>query len=211
MAGIKDLIEVFRGENVRLNPFRTRSSADMNPGGKIKVGKYATTAADEAMKYASKKFPNVIKTAKITPRDFKIGQRVFNEVTSDFSERPNIIKKIAQKVKNFTRDRSGKLGYNILSSKNKNKLKIDILKTIASNAKALTPLAIKGLSYAVSLPAQVVVMTLSPTDANADEINMQLEDFAKLAQEEEFAKLAQEEKADYGRMDKALPNQRRDI
>ena len=52
-------------------------------------------------------------------------------------------------------------------------------------------------------------MTLSPTDANADEINMQLEDFAKLAQEEEFAKLAQEE--DYGRMDKALPNQRRDI
>ena len=32
-----------------------------------------------------------------------------------------------------------------------------------------------------------------------------------LSQEEEFAKLAQEEKADYGRMDKALPNQRRDI
>ena len=135
MAGIKDLIEVFRGENVRLNPFRTRSSADMNPGGKIKVGKYATTAADEAINYASKKFPNVIKTTKITPKDFKIGTRVFNEVTSDFSDRPNIIKKIAHKVKNFTRDRSGQLGYNILSSKNKGKLEGDVLKTLMSNAK----------------------------------------------------------------------------
>jgi hypothetical protein len=28
----------------------------MNPGGKIKVGKYATTSADEAMNYASKNF-----------------------------------------------------------------------------------------------------------------------------------------------------------
>ena len=167
MAGIKDLIEVFRGETIKLNPFRIRSSADMNPGGKIKVGKYATTAGDEAMNYASRKFPNVVKSTKITPRDFKIGQRVFNEVTSDFSERPNIIKKIANKVKDFTRDRSGKLGYQILSSKNKNKLKVNILKTIASNAKALSPLAIKGLSVAASLPAQVVVMTLSPTAANA--------------------------------------------
>ena len=180
MAGIEDLINIYRGETINLNPFRTRSSADMNAGGKIKVGKYATTAADEAMNYASKKFPNVIKTAQITPRDFKIGQRVFNEVTSDFSDRPNIIKKVTNQVKNFTRDRSGQLGYNILSSKNKGKLEVDVLKTLMSNAKALTPLAMKGLTYLSSLPAATAMMFLQSTPANSDEMNMKLEDFAKL-------------------------------
>ena len=180
MAGIENLIDIFRGETIKLNPFRIRSSADMNPGGKIKVGKYATTAAKEAMNYASKKFPNVIKTAKITPRDFKIGQRVFNEVTSDFSDRPNIIKKVTNQVKDFTRDRSGQLGYNILSSKNKGKLEVDVLKTFLSNAKALTPLAMKGLTYLSSLPVATITMFLQSTPANSDEINMKLEDFAKL-------------------------------
>ena len=178
--GIEDLINIYRGETINLNPFRTRSSADMNPGGKIKVGKYATTVADEAMNYASKKFPNVIKTAQITPRDFKIGQRVFNEVTSDFSDRPNIIKKVTNQVKNFTRDRSGQLGYNILSSKNKGKLEVDVLKTLMSNAKALTPLAMKGLTYLASLPVATATMFLQSTPANSDEMNMKLEDFAKL-------------------------------
>ena len=180
MAGITDLIDVFRGETINLNPFKTRSSADMNPGGKIKVGKYATTSADEAMNYASKKFPNKIMTTKVSPREFKIGQRVFNEVTSDFSDRPNIIKKVANKVKDFTRDRSGQLGYNILSKKNKGKLEVDVLKTLVSNAKALTPLAMKGLTFLSSLPAATVTMFLQSTPANSDEMNMKLEDFAKL-------------------------------
>ena len=180
MAGIEDLIEIFRGETINLNPFKTRSSADMNPGGKIKVGKYATTSADEAMNYASKKFPNKIMTTKVSPREFKIGQRVFNEVTSDFSDRPNIIKKVANKVKDFTRDRSGQLGYNILSKKNKGKLEVDVLKTFVSNAKALTPLAMKGLTFLSSLPAATVTMFLQSTPANSDEMNMKLEDFAKL-------------------------------
>ena len=180
MAGIEDLIEIFRGETINLNPFKTRSSADMNPGGKIKVGKYATTSADEAMNYASKKFPNKIMTTKVSPREFKIGQRVFNEVTSDFSDRPNIIKKVANKIKDFTRDRSGQLGYNILSKKNKGKLEVDVLKTLVSNAKALTPLAMKGLTFLSSLPAATVTMFLQSTPANSDEMNMKLEDFAKL-------------------------------
>ena len=180
MAGIADLIDVFRGETINLNPFRSRSSINMNPGGKIKVGKYATTAADEAINYASKKFPNKIMKTKITPRDFTIGRRVFNEVTSDFSDRPNIIKKVTNQVKNFTRDRSGQLGYNILSSKNKGKLEVDVLKTLMSNAKALTPLAMKGLTYLSSLPAATAMMFLQSTPANSDEMNMKLEDFAKL-------------------------------
>ena len=180
MAGIADLIDVFRGETINLNPFRSRSSINMNPGGKIKVGKYATTAADEAINYASKKFPNKIMKTKITPRDFTIGRRVFNEVTSDFSDRPNIIKKVTNQIKNFTRDRSGQLGYNILSSKNKGKLEVDVLKTFLSNAKALTPLAMKGLTYLSSLPAATAMMFLQSTPANSDEMNMKLEDFAKL-------------------------------
>ena len=184
MAGIADLIDVFRGETINLNPFKTRSSADMNPGGKIKVGKYATTSADEAINYASKKFPNKIMKTKVSPRDFNIGRRVFNEVTSDFSERPNIIKKVANKVKNFTRDRSGQLGYNILSKKNKGKLEVDVLKTLVSNAKALSPLAMKGLTFLSSLPAATVTMFLQSTPANSDEINMKLEDFAMMANKE---------------------------
>ena len=184
MAGIEDLIEIFRGETINLNPFKKRSSADMNPGGKIKVGKYATTSADEAMNYASKKFPNKIMTTKVSPREFKIGQRVFNEVTSDFSDRPNIIKKVANKVKDFTRDRSGQLGYNILSKKNKGKLEVDVLKTLVSNAKALTPLAMKGLTFLSSLPAATITMFLQSTPANSDEINMKLEDFAMMANKE---------------------------
>ena len=180
MAGIENLIDVFRGETIKLNPFRRRSSADMNPGGKIKVGKYATTSAEEAMNYATKRFPNKIMTTKVSPRDFKIGQRVFNEVTSDFSDRPNVIMKIANKVKDFTRDRSGQLGYNILSKKNKSKLEVDVLKTLVSNAKALSPLAMKGLTFLSSLPAATVTMFLQSTPANSDEINMKLEDFAKL-------------------------------
>ena len=184
MSGILDLIDLYRGETINLNPFKTRSSADMNPGGKIKVGKYATTSADEAMNYASKKFPNKIMTTKVSPREFKIGQRVFNEVTSDFSDRPNIIKKIANKVKNFTRDRSGQLGYNILSKKNKGKLEVDVLKTLVSNAKALTPLAMKGLTFLSSLPVATITMFLQSTPANSDEINMKLEDFAMMANKE---------------------------
>ena len=61
--------------------------------------------------------------------------------------------------------------------------KTDILQTIMARAGSLSKLALKGLSVVASLPAQVAVMTLTPTDANADEINMQLEDFAKLAEE----------------------------
>ena len=180
MAGIKDLINLYRGETINLNPFRTRSSADMNPGGKIKVGRYATTSANEAINYASKKFPNKIMKTKVSPTDFKIGQRVFNEVTSDFSDRPNIIKKVSGATKNFTRDRSGQLGYNILSKKNKNKLTVDFLKTFISNAKSLSPLALKGLNLIASLPFATATMILTPTEVNADEVNMQLEDFAKL-------------------------------
>ncbi len=62
----------------------------------------------------------------------------------------------------------------------------------------LTDLAKKGLSKLMSLPMSVVFSVIDPTDANADEINMKLEDFAKLKQVE-------------GLMDKSLPSEPRDI
>ena len=104
---------------------------------------------------------------------------VANSSISDFVSTVFVIF-FANKVKDFTRDRSGQLGYNILSKKNKGKLEVDVLKTLVSNAKALTPLAMKGLTFLSSLPAATVTMFLQSTPANSDEMNMKLEDFAKL-------------------------------
>ena len=202
MAGIEDLIETYRGETINLNPFRKRWGSLMNAFGKARVGKYSTTAAKEAIKYASSKFPNKILKAMITPLELKIGQKMFHELVPDYTDDGVKTKRIRKKISNFIRDKGGR-NYNILSTKNKNKLKIDILKTIASNAKALTPLALKGLSVATSLPAQVILMTLAPTKVNVDEVNMQLEDFAKLAEENNL---------EIGsNMDKALPVRSKDI
>ena len=48
MPGIEDLIEVFRGETINLNPFYKRGSSLYNEEGKKLVGRYATTSAKEA-------------------------------------------------------------------------------------------------------------------------------------------------------------------
>ena len=72
-----------------------------------------------------------------------------------------------------------------------------------SNAKALTPLAAKGLSFISSLPVATLAMTLKTTPANADEANMQLEDFAKLAEANNIEMGSN--------MDKALPGGNKDI
>ena len=72
-----------------------------------------------------------------------------------------------------------------------------------SNAKALTPLATKGLAFISSLPVSTLIMTLQSTPANADEANMQLEDFAKLAEANNMTMGSN--------MDKALPGGNKDI
>jgi len=161
MAGIEDLIEVYRGENIKLNPFRKRSSSSMHSKAKSKVGRYVTTSPRYASSFASN-FPNVIKSTKITPSALNIGKKLFDK--AHFFAEPSPY--------------YGKL--QIISKKNKDKLKVDILKTFMSNAKALTPLALKGLNVLASLPVATLTMVLQSTPANADEANMQLEDFAKL-------------------------------
>ena len=182
MAGIEDLIEVFRGESINLNPFRKRSSSSYNTYGQRMVGKYATTRADEAANYATKKFPNRILTTKITPKELNIGQRMFHELEPDYTDEGVKTKRIRKDINKFTGDNLRK-HYNLLSTKNKAKLKVDILKTFMSNAEALTPLAAKGLSFLTSLPVATLAMVLQSTPANSDEANMQLEDFAKLAED----------------------------
>jgi hypothetical protein len=60
------------------------------------------------------------------------------------------------------------------------KAKTNLLQTMMAKAGSFTPLAMKGLSILSSLPVATATMFLQSTPANADEINMTLEDFAKL-------------------------------
>ena len=75
------------------------------------------------------------------------------------------------------------LEVNIKDSKLLKAAKTDILQTIMARAGSLTPLAMKGLNILASLPVATLTMILQSTPANADEANMQLEDFANLAEE----------------------------
>ena len=179
MAGIEDIIEVYRGESVPINPFKKRSSSLYNTFGKSRMGKYVTTSAAEAANYATKKFPNVIKSTKITPLELKIGKKIYHELEPNFTSEGVKIKRVRKSIKDIG-EKALNRNYSILSKKNKDKLKVDILKTFMSNAKALTPLALKGLNLLASLPVATLTMVLQSTPANADEANMKLEDFAKL-------------------------------
>ena len=181
MAGIEDLVKLYRGNS------KLRSGMNFGEN----RGRYWTNKPDLARYWAqggSQQQGRLIGDLLGKVKSLKIPKKIYERIN------PDDVWQTMIKDDNLLK-----------------KQKTDVLQTIMARAGSLSKLALKGLSVVASLPAQVAVMTLSPTDANADEINMQLEDFAKLAQEEEFAKLAQEEKADYGRMDKALPNQRRDI
>ena len=96
----------------------------------------------------------------------------------------DLTKEQFDKAKKLSQSRTTRLGGEVIvESDLLKKQKTDILRTIMARAGNLSKLALRGLSVVASLPAQVVVMTLTPTDANADEVNMQLEDFAKLAEE----------------------------
>ena len=63
-----------------------------------------------------------------------------------------------------------------------NAAKTNVMQTLLARAGSFTPLAMKGLTYLSSLPATTAMMFLKSTPANADEANMKLEDFAKLAE-----------------------------
>ena len=116
MAGIEDLINIYRGESIHLNPFRNRSSSLYNEFGRTRVGRYATTSAAEAANYATRNFPNVIKTTKITPNELKVGKRVYHEMEPHFTDDGVKAKRIRKTLKDVTENLNR--NYNILS-KNK--------------------------------------------------------------------------------------------
>ena len=161
MAGIEDIIEIFRGESVNLNPFKKRSSFFMNEKGKETVGKFVTDKISQAENYA-RKFPSIIKSAKVPKETFAKFKDAFDA-------------KIFEQPKYPTDSR---FFYGLIDDPNK--LKVDILKTLGVNIKNLTPLAVKGLNVMASLPVSTLAMVLQSTPANADEANMKLEDFAML-------------------------------
>ena len=163
MAGIEDLIEIFRGENVRLNPFRERSSSSRNYKDLWKAGKFITDRAWEAGSYA-RKFPAIIKSAKIPKSTWTAAKNLFDRT-------------------HFVQPTDISRTYGLLNHADKNKLKVNILKTIGVNLKNLSPLAVQGLNVLTSLPVATIAMVLKSTPANADEATMKLEDFAKLAEE----------------------------
>ena len=153
MPGIEDvLVEIFRGENVSLNPFRKNADT---------VGRFVTDNLEYA-KAAGDKFPAIIKSAKIPKETFERSMEAFDQ-----SGQPST-------------NRTSRSNLGLLDKADKGRLKIDILKTLGLNIKNLTPLAMKGLNAMASLPAATIGMVLQTTPANADEANMQLEDFAKL-------------------------------
>ena len=182
MAGIQDLIEVYRGENL-LDTLKNKIVNPLekwNALSKAKEGRFVTTALNYAKDYA-KKFPNVIKSAKITPRAIKIGEKLFNKAHFLQQDYGSVVGTDWYK-KNY-----GTL--QIASKPTVEKLKVNVLETLISNAKSLTPLAIKGLQLLASLPAQAVLMTLSPTKMGDGELRS--EDLEKLNIDETNYKLEQ--------------------
>jgi hypothetical protein len=167
MAGIEDLIRVFRGtENIPIED-------------QIKYpdrGKYFTTNVDDAKWYAQRKGT--------------LGGKVnYLDLTKEkFEQAKNL-----SKVKNIRLPGEVIVDENLLKNQ-----KLDFFKTLQARAGNLTNLAKKGLSKLVSLPMSVVFSIIDPTTANADEINMRLEDFAKLKEME-------------GMVDKKLPSEPKDI
>ena len=156
MAGIKDLIKIYRGENLNYNPFKKATGT---------VGRFVTDNLEYA-KEAANKFPAIIKSTKVPKEIFLKSMELFD--------------KSNQPTTNVTSQ--SRLG--LLDRADTNKLKIDILKTLGVNIKNLTPLAIKGLNMMTSLPVATIAMVLQSTPANADEANMKLEDFAMMANKE---------------------------
>ena len=167
---IENLVEIFRGENLNYNPFKKTAG---------KVGRFVTDNIEYA-KAAADKFPAIIKSAKIPKETFLKSMEAFDQSGQVSTNRTS----------------SSNLG--LLDKADKSKLKINILKTLGVNIKNLTPLAMQGLNLLASLPAATLSMVLQSTPANADEINMTLEDFAKLNEGST-------------NVDKALPSEARDM
>ena len=150
MAGIEDLIEIFRGE--------APSRSGMAKGFAERSGRFFTPQADMARYWAqggSQTVNNLVGDLKGTVKSLKIPLSKYKELGGNSLEV-------------------------LLDDDSLGKAKTNLLQTMMAKAGSFTPLAMKGLSILSSLPVATATMFLQSTPANADEINMTLEDFAKL-------------------------------
>jgi len=191
MAGIEDLIKLYRGER-HTTSGGLKEAKKISSSPKNTFGRWFTTNKDLAEAYSrtdlAKNYKRKLKEVKISKEDLDFAKKLKSKVLTGAKSHvgnSNIVllpKKNLKNVKviesNFVRDNLDiKKGKVKLSAKN---LKKNLLKTFMSNAKSLTPLAAKGLQFISSLPVATISMILQSTPANADEVNMTLEDFAKL-------------------------------
>ena len=150
MAGIEDLIEIFRGE--------APSRSGMAKGFGDRSSKFYTPQKSFARHIArggSMSQGNLIGDLKGKVKSLKIPLSKYKELGGNSLEV-------------------------ILDNDSLGKAKTNVMQTFLARAGSLTPLAMKGLTYLSSLPAATITMFLQSTPANSDEANMKLEDFAKL-------------------------------
>jgi hypothetical protein len=152
MAGIEDLIELFRGES----PLRSK----MNFG--EKRGRYFTP---------DKNFAKYIAQG---------GSMSQGKLIKDLG---GVVKSLKIPVSKY-KELGGNTLEVLLDDDTLGKAKTNLFQTFLARAGSLTPLAIKGLTTLSSLPFATITAFLQSTPANADEANMQLEDFAMLADKE---------------------------
>ena len=154
MADIGELIELFRGE--------APSRSEMAKGFGERSGRYFTPDKEFAKHIArggSLTNNDLIRDLKGTVKSLKIPLSKYKELGGNSLEV-------------------------ILDDDSISKAKKNLFQTFLARAGSLTPLAMKGLNTLASLPVATLTMVLQSTPANADEVNMQLEDFAKLAKTE---------------------------
>ena len=148
MAGIGDLIELFRGEA----PSRSGLDFKKNRGRYFSPDK---SFAKYMARGGSQKVGDLIGDLRGTVKSLKIPLSKYKELGGNTLEV-------------------------LLDDDSLSKAKTNVFQTFLARAGSLTPLAIKGLNMLASLPVATAAMVLKSTPANADEANMQLEDFAKL-------------------------------
>tara|TARA_Y100000361_G_scaffold105096_1_gene94795 strand:- start:101 stop:661 length:561 start_codon:yes stop_codon:yes gene_type:complete len=180
MAGIEDLIEFAETSNPKIvdkNKIRVYRGYEKMPLKKRRIfnnpqhmRRYFTENLADAKWYAQRQ--NTLK-----------GKVSYLDLTKDQFD----------KAKKLSRSNLTRLGGEVIVDEDLlKKQKTDILRTILARAGNLTPLALKGFNLLASLPVATLTMVVQSTPTNADEVNMQLEDFAKLNEENT-------------NMDKALP------
>jgi hypothetical protein len=151
MAGIEDMIELFRGES--------KLRAPLAKGFAENSGKYYTPQKSFARHIAQG------------------GSMSQGNFIGDLTGKVKSLKIPLSKYKEL----GGNSLQVILDNDSLGKAKTNLFQTFLARAGSLTPLAMKGLNIIASLPVAAATMILQSTPANADEANMKLEDFAMLA------------------------------